>query len=291
VRAVEWVLAAYFSYTSFLALVLSVTAEIRMRTLLVNAFAAAFFAYLIRESWREWAFVARDWGTLALALLGYQEMGWFAPPVHHYTLEKSWVAWDRIVLGQFGLKSLIEIGGPVLPLLLEISYLLVYALAPFCVAMIYVYRRRGSTPFFLLFYILGLYLSYMQFPFWPSEPPRTVFPGDQEPVRSVVRQWNLAIVGGAGIHTSVFPSAHVSGAFASAFAMWRIFADVRWLRRGVLGYACVVSVATVYGRYHYAVDAFAGLAVAVAAVWIARLLLRHDGTVTAKRVEDRSLPR
>jgi membrane-associated phospholipid phosphatase len=92
---------------------------------------------------------------------------------------------------------------------------------------------------------------------------------------SIFRTWNLALLGGAGIHTSVFPSAHVSGAFASAFAMWRIFADKPWLRGGVLIYACLVSVATVYGRYHYAVDAFAGLAVAVVAVWVARVLVRE----------------
>jgi membrane-associated phospholipid phosphatase len=275
-RAVEWVAAAYFGYTSLLALVLPVASEVRVRTLVVNACVFAVFAYLTAASRRdaEWAVVLRDWGTLALALLGYREMGWFAPDVHHYRLEQSWIAWDRLVLGDWGLKAAIEALGPVVPVLLELSYLLVYALAPFCMATIYVYRRRESAESFLLFYLLGLYLSYAQFPFWPSEPPRTVFPGDHEPLNSLIRQWNLAIVGGAGIHTSVFPSAHVSGAFASAFAMWRIFADKPWLRRGVLTYACLVTVATVYGRFHYAVDAFAGIAVAVAAVWVARWLLR-----------------
>jgi membrane-associated phospholipid phosphatase len=273
VRAVEWVLAAYFSYTSLLSLILPAAEDVRVRTLLVNACVFAIFAYLIRESRHDWAVIARDWGTLALALLGYREMGWFAPGVHYYTLEQSWVLWDRMILGQFGLKRLIEIAGPVIPFMLELSYLLVYAVAPFSLAMIYVFRRREAAEIFLLFYILGLYLSYMQFPFWPSEPPRTVFPGDQAPVPNFVRDWNLAIVGGAGIHTSVFPSAHVSGAFASAFAVWRIFADVAWMRRGILAYACVVTVATVYGRYHYAADAFAGMAVGVAAVWLAKLLL------------------
>ena len=280
-RAVEYVAGVYFTYTSTLSLVLPVDGGGRIRTLVVNFCVFAALAYLTSARRRdaEWAVVLRDWGTLGLALLGYREMGWFAPAVHHYTLERSWIVWDRVVLGQLGMKAAVEALGPVVPLVLEVSYLLVYALAPFCMAMIYVYRRRAAAPYFLLFYLLGLYLSYVQFPFWPSEPPRTVFPGDHEPVHSLIREWNLAIVGGAGIHTSVFPSAHVSGAFASAFAMWRIFADKAWLRRGVLAYSCVVSAATVYGRYHYAVDAFAGLAMAVAAVWLARLLPDRGGVV------------
>lgn len=263
----------YFTYTSILAVALPLATAIRLRTLAVNVCILAAFT-VVRGLRLDWATVLRDWGTLALALVGYREMGWFAPDVHHYTLEQSWIAWDRVVLGQLGIKAAIESLGPVVPILLELSYLLVYSLAPFCMAMIYLYRRRDAAEYFLVFYLAGLYLSYAQFPFWPSEPPRTVFPGDHEPLRSVVREWNLRIVGGAGIHTSVFPSAHVSGAFASAFAMWRIFAGKPWLRRSVLVYACLVSIATVYGRFHYAVDAFAGIAVAVAAVWIARWLLR-----------------
>jgi hypothetical protein len=143
VRAVEWVLAAYFGYTSIVALLLPVSVEIRTRTLAVNACAVACLAWLIWQSRKEWAVIARDWGTLALALLGYREMGWFAPAEHYYTLEQNWILWDRILLGQFGLKLLIEIAGPVLPFVLELSYLLVYALGPFCLAMIYVYRRRS----------------------------------------------------------------------------------------------------------------------------------------------------
>ena len=67
-------------------------------------------------------------------------------------------------------------------------------------------------------YLLGLFLSYAQFPWWPSEPPWAVFPGVDAPtVDTLVRRFNQWILGGYGIHTSVFPSAHVAGAFAAAF--------------------------------------------------------------------------
>ena len=91
---------------------------------------------------------------------------------------------------------------------------------------------------------------------------------------TVFRQASLAVVGGYGIHTSVFPSAHVSGAFGAAFAIRHVLADKPWIWRGLMTYAVLIAVATVYGRYHYVVDAVAGFAVGTIALWLGRWLLR-----------------
>jgi len=277
-RVSEWILAAYFAYTSVLALVLSIDPAMSGRALLANALAAAFYALLLRalrQGRSEWPGVLRDVAPLALALLAYKQMGWFAPSGHDYALERSWIVWDRVILNQWGLRSAIESLGVVVPSLLELSYLLVYAFPVFYMAMLYAYKRREQADALLTMYLLGLCLAYVQFPFWPSEPPRTVFAGHDLPlVATLVRRVNLSLLASQGIHTSVFPSAHVSGAFAAAFAMREVFGDKPWLRRGALGYAILVAVATVYGRYHYAADALAGFAVAVAAARLGALLLR-----------------
>lgn len=84
-------------------------------------------------------------------------------------------------------------------------------------------------------------------------------------MNAVVRAINLAIVGGYGIHSSVFPSAHVSSAFSAAWALLAILPG-RWIGLSFTGYAVCVAVATVYGRYHYGVDALAGLGVSLAAL-------------------------
>src|SRR5438094_471423 len=84
-------------------------------------------------------------------------------------------------------------------------------------ALVYVHRKSGSAEVLLVTYLLGLFLSYAQFPYWPSEPPWIVFPGEDGPaVNTILRRFNGWILGGYGIHTSVFPSAHVSGALAAA---------------------------------------------------------------------------
>jgi membrane-associated phospholipid phosphatase len=150
--------------------------------------------------------------------------------------------------------------------------MLTYALAPFAVAMIYVYRRRERVDRLLFPFLLAVLLCYVQFPFWPSEPPRTVFPGEDFPsVITVFRKFNWAMLSGYGIHTSVFPSAHVAGAFGVAFATIRALPEHPWVGRLLLVIAVLIATATVYGRYHYLADAVAGFFMCLLAFGLKRL--------------------
>jgi membrane-associated phospholipid phosphatase len=247
-----------------------------VRTIIVNASVLCFYAVLLR--FRDIIAVEhlRNWIPLALMLLAYKEMGWLAPPSHDHRLEQSWIVWDRLLLTRLRLRNIIESAGPLFPSILELCYVLVYALPAFSMTMLYVYRKSHDAERLLVIYLLGLFLSYVQFPFWPSEPPRIVFPGeDASTIDTVIKQFNHWILGGYGIHTSVFPSAHVSGAFAAAFALKRVLAEHRWLYRAVFVYATLVAIATVYGRYHYAVDAVAGVVVGTMAAALGRWLFTY----------------
>jgi len=279
IRTSEFVIAAFFAYTTLLALLLPISHLMRARVVFTNAGIVAAYAILaaLRRRWQtDWTVALRDILPLALMLVAYKEMGWFAPDTHNYSLEHSWVVADKLLLNHYGLKPAIEFLGPLLPSVLEICYSLVYALPVFCVVMLYVNGRAHRSDELLTIYLLGLFLSYVQFPFWPSEPPRTVFAGEDLPtVLTVFRQFNLGLLRSQGIHTSVFPSAHVSGAFAGAFALFGLLEHRRWIAWGTLVYAVLVSTATVYGRYHYAADAAAGLGVAVVAYALGRLILRR----------------
>ncbi len=266
-RVSEWILAVYFAWTTALALALPIAGHLRVRTLAANAAVIGAYAVLwsLRKQW--WQVYLRDWLPLALMILAYKEMGWFAPESHSYALERTWVLWDRRLLDDLHGRALIESLGPLLPALLEICYSFVYALPPLTMGVLYALGERRRSDLLLSIYLLGLFLSYAQFPFWPSEPPRSVFPGQDMPrIVTIFRDFNLWLVGSYGIHTSVFPSAHVSGAFA-AFGAISLIAPRRHLLRTVyLLYAILVAVATVYGRYHYAADAVAGCVVGFAAV-------------------------
>jgi membrane-associated phospholipid phosphatase len=266
-RLNERIIAVYFAYVAVLAAAWPLTGAMRARVLLASvAVYATWGAVRWARLW--WWEYFRDWWALACVLVAYKQMGWFAPASHTYELEKGWVAWDRMILLDWGGRALIESMGSVVPAVLDASYLLVYAVGPFCILMLYALKLSYRTGDFLALYVLGNFLSFGQFPFWPSEPPWTVFPGDAAPqVHTVVRDGVQLLLGTQGIHTSVFPSAHVSGAFAGAFAMSRIGVP-RGLAYGLLVYATLVATATVYGRYHYAVDAAAGFVMAVVALGI-----------------------
>jgi membrane-associated phospholipid phosphatase len=81
-----------------------------------------------------------------------------------------------------------------------------------------------------------------------------------------VRRLNLWLLGGYGIHSSVFPSAHVSSAFSAAWALLATIPERPAIGRWMAFYASCVAIATVYGRYHYAADAIAGFAVSFLAI-------------------------
>ncbi len=298
-RLSERILAAYLIYTTVLVLAFPLHAGQRARVLASNVCVLLTYAILRRlKPWPWLAAVLRDWTPLAVMILCYRQMGWFARPMLDHPLERTWLAWDRTLLYGWGMKAAIESLGPTFPWILEASYLLVYALPVFMMAVIYAYRRVERSDELLTIYILGLCLAFGQFPFWPSEPPRTLFPGQDLPAYlTPIRAFTEWMLAGQGIHTSVFPSAHVSGAVAAAFAARRIFRDKPWLGWGVPVYAVLVATATFYGRYHYAADAVAGAAVGAAGyalgirlyrLWLRRTVKGADGQTTARSDSMRS---
>lgn len=269
IRGSEWVLVIFLIYAVAAAMLLPAGFNIRERVALWNLgtiLACGLLIHFDRDKPSLALSIIRDWLPLAVLLLAYREMGWFATPQHGHPLETNWVAWDRLFL-RGGAKAAIETFGPLLPSILEIAYSLVYTLAPFCLAMLYIYRRRDRVDQFLFLLTIGVLLCYAQFPFWPSEPPRVVFLGQDLPASDTIfRRFNLWLLGNCGIHTSVFPSAHVAAAFSAAFGMWRTLPEHKWVGRFLFVMALLIALATVYGRYHYFADALAGLSMAFAAL-------------------------
>ncbi len=262
-RTPEWLYLAYFLYVALLASILPLTPAIVLRAWLMLAGAAVLFAILTTPLLS----IARDWIEVALVLVAYRQMDWFSVESKARILERTWVGWDRRFLFERGFGAWVEIMGPAGPWILEFSYLLVYGIGAFSVAAIYIAGDRDRASRFLAVYLTGTLLAYALFPYFPSDPPRVVFPDANLPrYMTATRSLNLFLVGGYGIHSSVFPSAHVSSAFSAAWGLLRFLPEYRWVARAMLIYAGIVSVATVYGRYHYAADAVAGLVVSLIAL-------------------------
>jgi len=220
----------------------------------------------------------RDWLPLLFTLIAFREMELFVPAHYDLAFETSWVKLDRLVLGTWGLRAAIESLGKTLPFYLEFCYLLVYSLAAYAVACIAIRADRRAVDYFWAIYLTGTLTAYALFPYFPSLPPRLAFPLVAPPtITTWVRTFNLWILRGATIHSGVFPSAHVSSAFSSAWAFYLIFSRRRWLGHSMLIYAISVSIATVYGRYHYVADVLAGFAVSLIA-WGVGFAVKRKGS-------------
>ncbi|HYL75204.1 MAG TPA: phosphatase PAP2 family protein [Bryobacteraceae bacterium] len=263
-RSSEWLLIGYFVYVALIARAFPLAPDVAWLPLTVALLVPSLFFALAVGG--EVFSIARDWIPLGLTLLAYREMDWFSPVAKDHHLELRWIHWDRTILYGAGVQRAIESLGALLPAYLELCYLLVYAVGPFAVAVVYIVRRRELVNRVLFLYLLGTVLAYALFPYFPSDPPRTLFGNADLPnVITPLRRFNLWIVGGYGIHSSVFPSAHVSSAFSAAWAFFLFLPGRKRFGWGMLIYAVSVAIATVYGRYHYAVDALAGLGVSLVA--------------------------
>ena len=299
VRPTEWILFVFLLYAPALTLFLPAPDGLRTRLVFLNLPVLLVYAGLIFLDLalpRRAIGIIRDWLPLAMILLAYREMGWFALPHKLTLLESRWVAWDRLVLDH-GARQLVESLGPLIPSILEISYALVYALPPFALAILYLYGRRERAGQFLTFVLLSVILCYALFPFLPSEPPRVVFAGlDLPSYDTVFRRFNLWMLGNYGIHTGVFPSAHVAGAFSAAFGLRLAMPERKWVYRSLFVIALLIAVATVYGRYHYLADAACGAVVACLVPFLVRAskssdrlrAFRQSRVISAReRLEDR----
>ncbi len=265
-RPSEWILLAFFLYVALLSPFFHLPASVAIRGWLVLAGVFGLFAILQNPAF----VIARDWIPLVMVLLAYREMDWFSVTGKARILERQWQIWDHRYLFDRGFREAIETFAGVIPNVLEFSYLLVYGVGFFSLAVLYACNRRERVDRFLTVYLSGTLISYALFPYFPSDPPRVVFANDLMPhYLTAMRELNLYLVGGYGIHSSVFPSAHVSSAFAAAWGLWRFLPEYRAAAWIGLGYSATVAVATVYGRYHYGVDALGGIAVSIIAFAIA----------------------
>ena len=262
-RRSEILLIVYFAYTSVLACTLQLRAPIPIVTVGINVLIFAGLLLLAAVEGQGGSALLlglRGFFPLPLVLLAYREMGWFAQPMGSHDLENSWIALDRVVLPV--IQPAIEFFGLLIPSVLEMAYSLASPTPLVAVILLTAMKRQDRLDAFWFSFLLGAFMSYSLFPYFPSEPPRTIFPLDNVPgFNTIFRQFNFDMLSGYGIHTSVFPSAHVSAEFGAAIGLWSALPNRRWLWGSFLVLACLITVATVYGRYHYVVDALAGLAV------------------------------
>jgi membrane-associated phospholipid phosphatase len=129
-------------------------------------------------------------------------------------------------------------------------------------------RRDGARRTIALS-VAAFYLCYVVFLVFPVAGPRYLFPPAETAATAVAPARLARLLEAGSAWGTAFPSSHVAVAVVASAIAWR-----EWHRFGALlvTLAALLCLGTVYGQFHYAVDAVAGIAVAAAVLFFGRRL-------------------
>jgi membrane-associated phospholipid phosphatase len=146
-----------------------------------------------------------------------------------------------------------------------LSYYFILAGAPLG---LWAWGRRDGARRVLLVLMATFYACYAVFLLFPVAGPRYLFPlADNAATEAALARFTQWLLDGAAARGTAFPSSHVAVALVTAVAAAR-----EWPAFGApfLVAAVLLTLGTVYGQLHYAVDALAGAILAAAVLVLAR---------------------
>ena len=225
---------------------------------------------VLRPLWRlqpTLAGVLRAWYPFALVPLLYT----LVPALHHGVhggrlFDDVVMQWEHWLFGGQPARELARAAPTLLvsePL--HAAYLSYYALVWAPALWFYLRERTDAFREATSAFVLASLLCFIVFVHFPVQGPRYLFPApsaggiDAGPLHRLTH----AILEAGSSRGAAFPSGHVAVAVAQAIVVWR------WAgaRAGALLWllALLLAGGAVYGGFHYAVDAAAGLGVGVVA--------------------------
>jgi membrane-associated phospholipid phosphatase len=260
-RLSELVGLLYLAYLAALALVVRLPPA---RRLVVWLSAAAVLILDLAVAWPTSPAIVvalRDWMPGLVILIGYYATGaFFVAPSPRV---EAWLkSWDDRLLGRHTFEST----PPVLREYLELVYDFCFVLIPagFAVA----WWLGGSADRFWTIVIVAEFIPFGLMPWLQARPPWAI-EGRRAADAWAMRQFSLSWVERTTIRANTFPSGHASGSLAVALALMQTAPGAAAVF-AVL--AVSIAVASVVGRFHYALDAITGLLLALcvwaAAVWL-----------------------
>jgi membrane-associated phospholipid phosphatase len=223
----------------------------------------------------------RDWLPLLLVPTFYWEVPLLAEAIHggavYDGLVQQWEAW--VFGGQpsqtlAGMAPWLWVSEP-----LHAAYLSFYFMVLGPPLALYAMGRRGAFRRVVFTVVVAALAHQAAFIAFPVLGPRYLFPIPTGPLEAgPLYQLTHRVLEGGSSPGTAFPSSHVGISVAITFALFRERVAVApWLA----AVTALLAVATVYGGFHYAVDAIAGLALGLAAA-LAAPVIRHRMRRTAR---------
>jgi membrane-associated phospholipid phosphatase len=219
--------------------------------------------------------VIRDWHPVLLFPFLYKEVELLAAVIGDWRLTAVIPAWESALFaGQPSLYLSERLAFVPLSEYLHFCYLSYVIVIPSVAAYWYVSGRRAAFGELLLLLSTVLLGSYLFFILLPVDSPYYLSPRLGPPLSGhlffdLVHQMSAR----GGARGGAFPSAHVSGAVVVSLVAWRHQRRLAYL---LIPISASVMIASVYGRFHYVLDAIAGAGLAIAVVVAYRFLCEDD---------------
>jgi membrane-associated phospholipid phosphatase len=212
--------------------------------------------------------------TIVLGLYTHVGLVNAAGGVSHDALVQRWE--ETLFGGQASLQWIRAFPSPAWSTLMHAAYLSYFPILVGSPLGLWLKGRHEAARGTLFLMMATFYACYAVFLAFPVAGPRYVFPTVANAATAVpVAVGAHRLLQGASAWGTAFPSSHVAVALVAAACAWRGF---RPLGAVLLPLAALMSLATVYCQFHYAVDALAGAGLAVT-VLIAGRGAGYDSTL------------
>jgi len=260
-RPPEWIALGFFVYLAVATFFARAEVRYRRVGLLLASVGSTF---VIRATMMAFDSRIRDWLSAGDLVLAYWLPALIAP-TPDVRWERRFLALDHRWLGR-DLARRAEQMPRVLAGLFEFSYLFCYPMVPLGFAILFFSGFRADADRFWTAVLLAALPCYGLVVWMPMRPPR-LLEASTTRSRSMTRALNLQVLHHASIQLNTFPSAHVAASVATTLAVWARLPPTG----AALGVITIgITVGSVMRRYHYAVDAIAGLALGIIGFLVSR---------------------
>ena len=290
--AFEWLAFAYLGATSILIAIFSKNLKYPLRLLAAQAIVATIILALcliqsrtaaikaqsgpsFRTGW--WHFW-RHWYPHLFFLFCFEELAYLMTLYTPGWQDSKLIAADYRLTGVHPSIWLEQFATPFRNDAMQFVYFTYFAYLLIVAATLYFRRDWFAYWSVMTISLSGYMIGYFIAMFFPIESPYFAMAG----------WWKAPLHGGpftammnfiehyGRVRGAAFPSAHVTGATAALWGAWKFRRPLFWF---LLPFYIGMCASTVWGRYHYLVDVFAGMLTGTIGYFIGTWVMKHRGTI------------
>ncbi|HDQ45816.1 MAG TPA: phosphatase PAP2 family protein [bacterium] len=226
----------------------------------------------------------RTFYPLLFVSLGWKELDNLITMIFPYWANEWVIKLDLLIFGQHPTVWVQSLFRPWLTELMNFFYASFWLFIPLGAFSLYFKGKRKETFDFLFFTVLAYAVSFFMFLLFPSEGAWVILKDKHtvDPDGGFFLSLNQWVQSKGTIRGGAIPSSHVTAAFTMTWACFYQRRRLGWL---FLFLSVGTALATVYCRYHHAVDPIAGILCGTVLFFIGKGILgrrnrRRPGTET-----------